>query len=53
MLELNVGNHVQTTECHKPENRTEGELQIKNAQMSVNYLAQSKSKGSPILRFYM
>ena len=53
MLQLNVSNHVQTEGRHKPENRTAGELKIKNAQLLVNYLPQSKSKGSRILCFYM
>jgi len=53
MLQLNIRNHVQTAVCHKPENRTAGELKIKNAQVLVNYLPQTKSKGSRILCFYM
>jgi hypothetical protein len=48
MLQLNVSNHLQTAGCHKPENRTAGELKIKNAQMLVNYLSQTKLKGSRI-----
>jgi len=53
MLQLNVSNNVQNTGCHKPENRTVGELRVKNSQALVNYLTQSKSKGSCILCFYM
>jgi len=53
MLQLNVSNHVQTAGCYKPENRTAGELKIKNAQVLVNHLPQTKSKGSRILWFYM
>ena len=51
MLQLNVSNHVQTAGCHKPENRTAGELKIKKAQVLVNYLPQTKSEGSRILFF--
>jgi hypothetical protein len=46
MLQLNVSNHVQTAGCHKPENRTAGEIKIKNAQVLVNYIPQTKSKKS-------
>jgi hypothetical protein len=53
MLQINVSNHVQTAGCHEPENRTAGELKIKNAQVLVNYLPQSRSKGSRIRTLFL
>jgi Zn-dependent peptidase ImmA (M78 family) len=53
MLQLNVSNHIQTAACHKPENRTAGEIKIKKAQVLVNYLPQTKYKKSYNLFLYV